>query len=107
MYHVIVKKKFKAAHTLKKGGAAIEPVHGHNWLCEVVISSDKLDGTGCVADFAVVDEKLGLVLAKIEGMENESSERIARQISDALAEHFNVSSVSVWEDEFHGAKYLR
>lgn len=105
MFHVIVKKAFRASHALKKGGKKIEPCHGHEWLCEAILSSDKLDKTGCVVDFKKADDAIDRILLKLEQSENESSETMAKQIYDSLSKIFKVSSVCVWEDDCHGAKY--
>ncbi len=123
MYAIIVKKKFKAAHSILLTNGTREPLHEHDWLCEVHAASNKLDDAGCVADFCVIEGAIEKVIMNIENKsingviealnESATSELIARYFLDEvralLDERLNstVKKVVVWEDEFHGASYSK
>ena len=61
MYEVTCETGFCATHVLTRGGASIEPRHGHDWRVEAVASADVLDDAGLALDF----ERLRAALAEI------------------------------------------
>lgn len=116
MYKVKVKAHFSAAHKLRDYHGKCENLHGHNWLVEVSVSSERLNKTGFVVDFKDLKSALANVLNLLDhGYLNEveyfkkvnpTSENIARFIFDKLKEGGAApGKVSVWESENSCAKY--
>lgn len=121
MFEITAGKTFKAKHALLHYRGADESPHFHEWRCEVTISSDKLDVSGCAVDFAKVDECFENVIGPIrETFLNElpaftetrtSAENIAKYIFDEMTACINsggvrVSRVRVFEDPNHSACYF-
>lgn len=121
MFEVTVKKSFFASHGLKNYGAAMEPIHDHNWIIEARFSSQMLDESGCAIDFREIDRAFQEILTPFQGKTfNEleqfqeispSAENIARFIFEKLSAAVKkrparLVSITAWEDEEHGATYL-
>lgn len=121
MFEITTNKTFKAKHALLNYRGADERPHFHEWRCEVTISSDKLDISGCAVDFAEVDECFENVIRPIrKTFLNEipmftevstSAENVAKYIFGEMAACINskgvrVSRVRVFEDPNHSASYF-
>ncbi len=122
MFEITVKKRFNASHSIRLCDGSFKTPHIHNWLCEIFLSSEKLDECNCVIDFCLIDLTLTKVLHSLEGKKiheldafagrSASAELIARYIfentaSELLENSALIAKVTVWEDEAHGASYLR
>ena len=120
MYELNVTAGFAAAHSLRGYKGACENLHGHNWKVDVVLESEKLDDIGMVVDFKEVKAALGEILAELDHsflnelpqfqQVNPTTENLARHICEALAKRLpagvRVQSVTSWESEKCGAKYV-
>lgn len=116
MYEVTIKKSFSAAHVLKEIGGKCEDLHGHNFLVEVTVAGEALNGEDLLIDFrdlkkwtnGILDQLDHKYLNEIDvfkGM-NPSSERVAKFIHDRLTETIQsqnlglvVSKITVWESD--------
>jgi len=116
MYEVTIKKSFSAAHVLKEIGGKCEDLHGHNFLVEVTVAGDALNGEDLLIDFRdlkkwineILDHLDHKYLNEVEAFKdmNPSSERVAKHIFDRLMEKIHilnlglvVSRVTVWESD--------
>ena len=59
MYTDRIELIFDAGHRLLKYGGKCESPHGHTFKAEIMLSSEKLDEMGFVADFVELREKVG------------------------------------------------
>ena len=123
MFEITVKKRFTASHSIKFPNGEWEKTHSHNWLVEVNLASDSLDSAGCVVDFYVVEGVLDKIIAEIENKnlndtkafegKKTSAEVIAQFFFEKLTAQLEnttarmLSKVTIWEDEFHGASFVR
>lgn len=116
MYSVKVEANFSSAHNLRGYKGKCEALHGHNWKVELVVSRDKLDKTGMVADFKDLKEALNRVLDNFDHKYlndldcfrkvNPTSENIARYIYDSLKNRIaGIHCVTVWESDNASATY--
>lgn len=73
MFTISVERNFHASHQLVMPDGSKEPVHAHDWVVTVNISSEKLNNMGIVMDFralrAIIDEIIAV-------FDNESLESI-------------------------------
>ncbi len=116
MYEVTIKKYFSAAHVLKEIGGKCESLHGHNFLVEVTVAGDALNGEDLLIDFRDLKKWIKEILEhldhkylnEVEAFRdiNPSSERVAKFIYDLLTEKIKslnlslmVSGVTVWESD--------
>jgi 6-pyruvoyltetrahydropterin/6-carboxytetrahydropterin synthase len=119
MYEITVRKSFSAAHKLNIGGKC-EELHGHNFIVDVTIASDKLNKGGLVVDFRILKGWVNEILDKLDHKflnelsffkdSNPTSEKIARFIFDRILEkaspkNLRVSKVTVWESNNACATY--
>jgi 6-pyruvoyltetrahydropterin/6-carboxytetrahydropterin synthase len=116
MYSIKVEGNFSSAHNLRGYKGKCEDLHGHNWKVEVVVTSDKLDKIGMVADFKYIKLELNQELEKLDHKYlnnipyfkkiNPTSENIAKYIFDRLDPRIdNLSFVTVWENNTCSATY--
>lgn len=63
MFEVAYETTFCATHRLTRGGAPIEPLHGHDWRVEAVAAGGALDEIGVLLDF----EHLKRVVGEVAG----------------------------------------
>ncbi len=120
MYEVTIKRSFSAAHTLKNIGGQCETLHGHNFVVEVTVSGQKLNGEGVLIDFRILKQWTDQVLVSLDHQYlndlpyfkdiNPSSEQIAKYIYDWIGGRTKsldlvVASVTVWESENAKATY--
>jgi 6-pyruvoyltetrahydropterin/6-carboxytetrahydropterin synthase len=114
MYEVTIKKSFSAAHLLKEIGGKCETLHGHNFLVEVSVAGEALNGEGLLIDFRLLK---GWTNEVLEGLDhtylneidpfkhlNPSSEQIARFLYEAIGAKalpagVRLSRVTVWESD--------
>jgi len=106
---------FEAAHRLPEvpAGHKCARLHGHSYRVEVRIRGDVDARTGWVMDFADVSEAFAPVrdqldhyyLNDIAGLENPTSEVLARWIWDRLAPALPLSAVTVRETCTSGCTY--
>jgi len=110
MYAIRVRQGFSAAHYLKNYRGKCEELHGHNYVVEVTIRSEKLKVPGMVADFVAVKKALRRILPDHKLLndvmpDSPTAEHIAKHIFDALSRRFRVSRVRVWETDDCCAEY--
>lgn len=116
MYEIEIFNNFSAAHRLRGYKGKCENIHGHNWKVGVIVSSDKINKIGIVADFREVKKKLENVLSELDHKDlnslkyfkkvNPTSENLAKLIYEKLKKKkLPVSSVSVWEADDSRATY--
>jgi len=120
-YTLIVKSSFAAAHRLREYEGNCERLHGHNWMVEAAVESDRLDSRGMAIDFRVIKKALQGILDRLDHgylndvppftEENPSSENLARYLYDELErvipEPARVCRIIVWESEDARAEYSR
>jgi 6-pyruvoyltetrahydropterin/6-carboxytetrahydropterin synthase len=116
MYEVTIKKTFSAAHVLKEIGGKCEDLHGHNFLVEVTVAGETLNGEDLLIDFRdlkrwtneILDHLDHKYLNDVDSFKdiNPSSERVAKFIYERLTEKvramkpvLTVSRVTVWESD--------
>lgn len=105
---------FEAAHRLPK----VSPqhrcynLHGHNFRVRIECDGPVDPELGWVCDFAELDAAVAPLVRQldhkylndVEGLENPTSEMIARWLLDKLARTaLPISAVTVWENDFCGA----
>jgi 6-pyruvoyltetrahydropterin/6-carboxytetrahydropterin synthase len=126
MYSLKVEGSFSSAHNLRGYKGKCEDLHGHNWLVEICVKSQKLDNIGMVQDFKCLKKKLNAVLEKMDhkylnnipyfsaaggsasgGKKiNPTSENIAEYIYNGLKAGIPLlKSVTVWENSTSSATY--
>jgi 6-pyruvoyltetrahydropterin/6-carboxytetrahydropterin synthase len=126
MYSLKVQGSFSSAHNLRGYKGKCEDLHGHNWIVEMDVKSDKLDKIGMVLDFKYLKKELNAVLEKLDhkylnripyfsaeggsasgGKKvNPTSENIAKYIYDQLKPVVSqISSVTIWENATSSATY--
>lgn len=121
MFELDIEREFSAAHCLNgyKGNCAER--HGHNWIVQVFIKSEKLDELGIALDFKILKKELDSILEGLDHKDlnslpefsncNPTSERIAMHIYKRLAPKVDakgvkVSRVRVCESRSSGASYF-
>ena len=120
MYEISVRKTFSAAHRLEQIGGKCEDLHGHNFIVEVSVASDRLNSQGVVLDFRILKRWMDEVLVDLNhkylneleqfrGL-NPSSENIALFFYERIEEKIraldlSVSHVTVWESDNSRATY--
>ena len=119
MYNVVVKGRFSSAHFLREYKGKCENMHGHNYLVEIMITSEKLNDEGMVIDFSKLKETLKEVLLKLDHCLlneidffkniNPTSEDICfyifSQVKEKLSNRYKLHKVRVWETEEQYAEY--
>jgi len=122
MFEVSVRKSFSAAHLISNIGGYCEHLHGHNFIVELVVGGETLNGEGLLVDFRDLKKALEEILMSLDhkylneteafSEQSPSAENIARWIFDAavprLAESkVVVRRVDVWESENAKASFWR
>ena len=108
--------QFSSAHRLRNYHGKCENMHGHNWRVRLFVTREKLDETGFVMDFKVLDAVLKKIMELLDHKDlnsleefqivNPTAENIAllifklaeKEIS-AIDKEVRVSRVSVWESD--------
>ena len=122
MFEVIVRQMFSSAHALRNYHGHTEPLHGHNFQVEVVLTGKRLQNkVKYLVDFIEVQKALEAIVKPMDHVnlnemapfdkENPSAENIAVFIGQQLAKRWRVSgvkinSVTVWETSSQAARYL-
>ena len=106
---------FEAAHRLPllPEGHKCSRLHGHSFRVEVHVQGDVDPATGILIDFAAIkaafaplhDRLDHYFLNEVEGLENPTSENLARWIWDRLESSIPLSEVVVRETCTSGAVY--
>lgn len=119
-YEILLRAEFSAAHQLKLSDGSLEPLHGHNWKVEVFLEGPRLDETGMLADFTIVQPALVEITSTLHNTNlndlpvfsrlNPSTEHVARYIHDRfmpkLPTSVTISKVRVWETTSCAAAYI-
>lgn len=109
---ITLKRKFSAAHYLRKYKGNCEELHGHNYLIVVHIASKKLPKSGMVYDFREIKEYLRKILPDHKCLNNiykfnPTTENLAKHFFDVIKKKYPVTKVEVWEDENKGSAYSK
>ncbi len=106
---------FEAAHRLPRvpEGHKCGRLHGHSYRVEIRVGGPVSEETGWVMDFADIaaafaplhDRLDHRYLNEVEGLENPTSENLARWIADRLAGALSSFTVTVRETCTTGASY--
>lgn len=106
---------FEAAHRLPRvpEGHKCARLHGHSYRVEVHVRGDVDPATGMVMDFAEIkkafrplhDELDHYYLNDVPGLDNPTSENLARWIWDRLIDHLPLSQITVRETCTSGCIY--
>ena len=108
MYRVKKRLEISAAHRLALSyPSKCTNLHGHNWVIDVYLKSDKLDENGMVMDFTHIKHKIcdrldHQVLNDVLDF-NPTAENLAKFICDELAPF--CYRVDVCESEHNTASY--
>lgn len=119
-YRVTVSARFEAAHNLVDYEGGPEPLHGHSYLVEAVLESEKLQRYDVAVDFVPAKNALGAIAKEFDyGYVNEhhdfrgrntSAENLARYFAERLESSgalgwARVAEVVVWEGPENRASY--
>jgi 6-pyruvoyltetrahydropterin/6-carboxytetrahydropterin synthase len=119
-YRVTVSARFEAAHNLIDYEGGPEPLHGHSYLVEAVLESDKLQRYDVAVDFVPVKRALEAIAKELDytylnehaafAGRNTSAENLARHFSERLEASgalgwSRVAEVTVWEGPQNRATY--
>ena len=120
MYRVTVSARFEAAHNLIDYEGGPEPLHGHSYLVEAVLESEKLQRYDVAVDFVAAKAALQTIAKELDyGYVNEhpafagrntTAENIARFFCERLEASGalgwgRVAEVVVWEGPENRASY--
>lgn len=119
-YELLLRAGFSAAHQLRLADGRVEPLHGHNWRVEVFLTGSRLDESGLLADFTVLQPHLQRITGELHdtflnehpafASDNPSTELVAKYIHDTLASHIKapirIAKVRVWETDDCAAAYV-
>lgn len=117
MFELKVQLYFSAAHHLLNYDGECENQHGHNWLVEAFVKSDKLDKSNILIDYKILKKHLKSVLDTLDHKDiNElddfkgispSSEILSKYIYTKMKEQIpQISKISVWETPTSCASYF-
>jgi 6-pyruvoyltetrahydropterin/6-carboxytetrahydropterin synthase len=94
MFIISVERHFRASHQLVLPGGSKEPVHEHDWVVTVDLSSEKLNNMGVVMDFQTLQVMIDKITAgfsnkALENIDyfqqnNPSAENVAKYIYEKL-----------------------
>jgi len=105
-----VRERFEAAHNLHSYRGVPEPVHGHSWVVEVVLSTEELDSEGMGFDFVEIKKTLAGLASRFHHQHintippfdklTPTTEHMARWFHERLEAAFpsaQVDEVTLWE----------
>jgi 6-pyruvoyltetrahydropterin/6-carboxytetrahydropterin synthase len=116
-FEIRTTRTFSAAHQLRLYDGSIEPLHGHNWRVEVVVSAAELDAIGVVMDFHELERLINQIITPMHNRHlnelpafarvNPSAENVALHIGTTLRLPANIrlERVQVWETPENSAVY--
>lgn len=117
-YVLRARERFEAAHRLTSYQGRPEPVHGHSWQVEAVVTTTTLDDEGMGFDFVALKSALGDLAARFDHKNvNEvppfdatspTTEHLAVWFFEALTERLPnapLTEVTVWEGPDCSATY--
>ena len=94
MFTICADITFAARHQLTLPDGSVEPIHGHNWVVAVAVSSAELDESGVVFDFNRLKKMPKGVVAGFDGADleqfecfehiNSSAENVAKYVYECL-----------------------
>ena len=116
LWEVFTELHFEAAHFLPNlpEGHKCRRLHGHSFRVRVVLCAARLGSEGWVEDFAAIKARLEPIrlcldhylLNDVEGLENPTSENLAKWIWEKLQPELpQLSAVVVHETCTSGARY--
>lgn len=121
-YRVTVSARFEAAHHLIHYRGQPEPLHGHSYLVEAVLESERLDADDLAADFVAAREALRKIASEFDyrhindhpafANRNTSAENLARYFGERMEGSgacggAAVAEVTVWEGPENRATWRR
>lgn len=121
MFELDIRREFSAAHSLRGYNGNCSNLHGHNWVVQIFIRSEKLDDVGIAMDFKILKKELDVILEGLDHKnlnehpafreKNPTSENLAmfifRELSSKInTENICVSKVRVCESANSGASYF-
>ena len=122
LYEVIIREEFSSAHALRHYYGQTEPMHGHNFVVELVVRGKTLQNkVKYLTDFIALQNALRSVVKPMDHVnlnefppfdeENPSAENLAQYIATKVAacwkeEGVQIASVAVWETAATGARYF-
>lgn len=121
MFELDIRREFSAAHSLRGYNGNCSNLHGHNWVVQIFIRSEKLDDVGIAMDFKILKKELDIILEGLDHKnlnehpafreKNPTSENLAmfifRELSSKInTENICVSKVRVCESANSGASYF-
>jgi len=112
MFTISVERHFQASHQLIMPDGSKEPVHDHDWVVTVDLSSEKLNNMGVVMDFRALQAMIDKTIAEFNNkalesisyfqQNNPSAENVAKYIYEKLLielpEGINLQNVRVVEE---------
>ena len=121
MYTITIENTFSAEHGLTYADGTIEPVHSHDWIVRLAVSTKNLDENGLAIDFYDLNAKLEEVIAPLDGTKleesgcfkdkNASAETVAKYIYDKMEQLLPpdvfIEYTEVMEAQNCWAKYCR
>lgn len=94
MFELSIQRTFSASHAIVMRGER-EPMHGHDWNLELVVTADRLDDDGLLCDFHAVQAAVDDVIRPFQSRNlnetppfdrtNPTAELVARHIGDTVA----------------------
>ncbi len=121
MFEVAYETTFCSTHALTDQGRPIEPLHGHDWMVEVVAKGDQLDARGVVLDFEDLKTAVGSVADRFHYKDvgshpdftgkSPSAEAVARYFFEEVRKLLgdagrHLARVRVWEAPGCSAAYV-
>ncbi len=102
--------RFEAAHSLPNvpEGHKCRNLHGHSYRIDIHVTDDVDEKVGWVIDFGDIKKAVDPILAKLDhkclndipGLENSTSEMIAKYLWDAITPELKgLSAIAVWESD--------
>jgi len=121
LFTIAVETHFSASHQITLSDGSKEPLHKHDWITTVKVSSEKLNEIGLVMDFERLRKKIEKIVAPFENTTlessdyfsktNSSAENVAKyiyeQLEPMLPAGVKLESVTVVEKPGCSAKYRK